>query len=279
MLTKALVPLNFRESVQKVTDMCQFIRSLGTERVVLLHVGTERGRAGKNNRNRLLEYAGEIQPLGLYTDTVVRAGSVQEQIENCADEFDADFISIPFKKKSWLSRVILGSNVKDVIRLSDKPIFVYKVPGFRQRNDEVFRVLYATSLQGRDDIIISYIRKESFQLDEITFIYVGRRAPDPFVEKQRRDTVEKSLHELGEKCGLGRDESSYIQVIGSPRKEIVKEARRLPADLVLMGKADTGSSSEPVLGSTAEEVSYNAPCSVLLVPKNVDFKFHRDAQQ
>lgn len=267
MLNKVLIPLNLKETVDKVTDMCLFVKSFGVETAVLFHAGSNRGRAGKQNKKRLERYAEEIQPIGIETKEVIRPGSIQDGIEVTAVEEDADFIGLPFKKKNFLSRAILGSTIKDVIRLSDIPVFVYKKPGFRQRNDERFRVLYATSLQGRDEALISHIRHENFHVDEIVFMHVGRRAPDPVVEKERRDSVETSLRELGEKYGVQQDGKSYIEMLGSPRREIVKASRRIPADLILIGKADTGTTSEPVLGSTAEEVSYNAPCSVLIVPK------------
>jgi nucleotide-binding universal stress UspA family protein len=59
-------------------------------------------------------------------------------------------------------------------------------------------------------------------------------------------------------------------VLGTPRRQIVKAARRIPADLVLLGKADSVMGFAPVLGSTAEEVSYNVGCSVLIIPRDVN---------
>ncbi|MGC9311206.1 MAG: universal stress protein [Sediminispirochaetaceae bacterium] len=268
MLQKALVPLSFRESTDQVSGMCEFLQMLGTREAVLLHIGSDRGRAGAHNRRRLEEYAEHIEELGFRTEKLVRRGSVQQQIILASAELGADYISIVFRKKSWIARAILGSNVKDVIRLSDSPVFVYKNPRRRQRADRVFRVLYATSLQGRDDSLLTYIRNEDFQADEITFLYAGRRAPDPVVEKQRQDKAERDLKVLEERCGLGQHSLKHLSVLGSPRRQILKTARGLPADLVLLGKADASASREPVLGSTAEEVSYNAPCSVLIIPKN-----------
>lgn len=268
MLEKALVPLSFRESTDHVSGMCELLQMLGTREIILLHIGSDRGRTGAHNRRRLEEYAEHIEELGFRTEKVVRRGSVQQQIMLASAELGADYISIVFRKKSWIARAILGSNVKDVIRLSDVPVFVYKNPRRKQRADRVFRVLYATSLQGRDDSLLTYIRNEDFRADEVTFLYVGRRAPDPVVEKQRRDKTDRDLKVLEDRCGLGQQSLQHLSVLGSPRRQILKTARGLPADLVLLGKADASTSREPVLGSTAEEVSYNAPCSVLIIPKN-----------
>lgn len=78
--------------------------------------------------------------------------------------------------------------------------------------------------------------------------------------------VEKYLKDMQNMCSLNDKKGESISLIGSPRKQILRTARKVSANLVLMGKADTGSDIGPVIGSTAEDVSYNAPCSVLIVP-------------
>lgn len=267
MLHKALIPLDFSEPVEVVKDMCRFLTNFGTEQVYFLHVGTDKGKTGKANQKRLYTYTEVAEEIGLETEISVKPGSIQIQSIKTAETEGADYISIPFRKRSWLSYVLLGSHVKDVIRQSHLPVFVYKDPKRRELADEYFRALFAVSLRGSDEDLVPYIRTNSFQADQVTFLHAGKRAPDPVVEKERNDTVERELNALREKCGLSEEEGTCIAVIGTPRKQIIKIARKLPANLVLMGKSDVGGGSEPVLGSTAEEVSYNVPCSVLIIPK------------
>jgi nucleotide-binding universal stress UspA family protein len=266
MLKKVLVPLHFHESKDYFTKMFRFLQELGTDRAVLLHVGSNKGRGGAHNRARLTRYAEHIEGLGVRTELAVRPGSVQLEIVYAAEEFEADYISFSFRKKNRLSLAILGSTVKDVIRQSRIPVFVFKGTG--RSEDDLFRVLYPSSLKWKDDVIASYIRNNEFRANEVDFLYVGKRAPDPVVEQQRRDRVEEELQELSRRCGYSEENSSTLNLLGSPRKQIVRVARRRSSNLVLLGKADSMSSREPVLGSTAEEVSYNAPCSVLIVPRD-----------
>ncbi len=266
MLKKVLVPLHFHESKEYFTKMFRFLKELGTDSAVLLHVGSNKGRGGVHNRKRLTRYAEHIEGLGVRTEIAVRPGSVQLEIVYAAEEFEADFISFSFRKKNRLSLAILGSTVKDVIRQSQIPVFVYKGTG--RSEEDVFRVLYPSSLQWKDDVIASYIRNNEFHADEVDFLYVGRRAPDPVVEQQRRDRVKEELQGLSRRCGYTEKNSTTMDVLGTPRKLIVRVARRRSSNLVLLGKADSMNSREPVLGSTAEEVSYNAPCSVLIIPRD-----------
>jgi nucleotide-binding universal stress UspA family protein len=52
---------------------------------------------------------------------------------------------------------------------------------------------------------------------------------------------------------------------GDPAEEIVKSARSLSADLLIVGTSDTWGLERFLLGSVAESVSKRAPCSVVVV--------------
>ncbi len=270
MLRRVLLPVGFHEKPEQLRAMCTFLKSLGTGEVVLVHVGPSTRGAGKQNHRRIAAVADQVQSLGLSTQTVVRPGSRQMVIVAVAEELGADYIAMSFRKQSILRRAIMGSAIKDVIRQSDIPVFVYKEPPRRRSRDDRFRAMYATSLQWGDDIILSYIRDKRFRADEIVLLHVGSRAPDPVVEQRRRDRVETQLQELRRNCGLNDSDSEQLAVLGTARRQIVRSARRLSIDLVLLGKADSVMGFAPVLGSTTEEVSYNVGCSVLIIPRDVE---------
>jgi len=270
MLKKVLIPVNLREAEDRIIRLSMFLSALGTEEAVFLHAGSDRGRAGRQKRKVLEELAQKVEEAsGVIGEGLVQPGSVQMEIVRAAYEKKVDFICFAFKKKNWLKRTILGSTVKDVIRQSTIPVFVYKDPKRRQQKDEVFRVLYPSSLQWGDDIILSYVRENTFKAGEVYFLHVGKRAPDPVTEEQRITRIREQLKELREQCGLEENEETTITEIGSPRRKIVGAAKRYTADLLLLGKADSANIKEPVLGSTAEEVSYKAPCSVLIIPRDI----------
>src|SRR6056297_4184933 len=268
MLKRVLIPLNLHESRDRLKEMGGFLKTLGTDEAVLLHVGADTRSAGEHHRRKLALAAEWIGALGVTVETALRPGSVQMEIVHAAEDRGVDYISFAFRRKNWLKRAILGSTVKDVIRQSDVPVFAHK-GSRRAESDKLYRVLYPTSLQWKGDIIVEYIRSKEFHPDEVVFLHVGKRAPDPVVEQQRRDRVEEQLEATRRQCGLGEQESRQISVLGSPRRQIARIARQLPADVVLLGKADSTSGMGPVLGSTAEEVSYNAPCSVLIIPRDL----------
>jgi nucleotide-binding universal stress UspA family protein len=52
---------------------------------------------------------------------------------------------------------------------------------------------------------------------------------------------------------------------GSPKKEIVEEAKRWEADLIVLGSHGHGPAERFLLGSVAQSVALHAPCSVEIV--------------
>ncbi len=62
----------------------------------------------------------------------------------------------------------------------------------------------------------------------------------------------------------GLDVSSAL-LVGSPKEEIVAEARRWGADLIAVGSQGRGAIKSLFLGSVSLGVVLNAPCSVLVV--------------
>lgn len=55
--------------------------------------------------------------------------------------------------------------------------------------------------------------------------------------------------------------------LGDPREVIVRVAKELPADLVVLGSHGRRGLARVLLGSVAEEVVRLAPCPVLVVPQ------------
>ncbi len=111
---------------------------------------------------------------------------------------------------------------------------------------------------------------------EITALHVVDTA---FIERAvaaglgtRDDIVAKLRARAGEEFGWltqdkGADRFDPMIVEGVPFIEIVKIAKDLDADLLLMGSHHTGARLDELLfGSTAEKVLRACPCPVLCVP-------------
>jgi len=57
---------------------------------------------------------------------------------------------------------------------------------------------------------------------------------------------------------------------GQPAEAIIKEAKRVNADVIVMGSHGHSAFGEMLLGSVAHKVTQRSPVPVLLVPVRVD---------
>jgi len=81
---------------------------------------------------------------------------------------------------------------------------------------------------------------------------------------QQADTLVSRIAQELEAQGLAADKSVHE---GDPRTEIVEEAKRWPADLIVVGSHGYTGLKRWLLGSVAQSVVSHAPCSVEIVRK------------
>jgi len=289
----ALLPVSFREPAWRLKAMLAFLQNFDTERVVLLHVSTGPISAATQSRIEAIrdqvvedlrtELAGEATNTaapdgtadpeaaskvvaGMTIDVRVRSGSPAFEISLTAREEGADFIYFPWKRKNWIQRTLVGSTTKDVIRLSNLPIFVFKQRRARA-TDDAFRILYPTNFKDTDRYVVAYLQYRGLAADELVLLNVHDRAPDPTAESRQESWCRENLSRLTGEVEENFREVEPVAMTGSPRRVIPRVARRNGTDLVILGKSDQESALSAMLGSVAEEVANSAPCSVFIVSR------------
>jgi nucleotide-binding universal stress UspA family protein len=264
MFSTAVLPLSFRESVERLNTMLNFLGNFDTRRVILTHIVTGTHTAAA--RRRLAALVESLEAGDITVEPLVRSGSPAFEIHRTAWEENADFICIPWKRKSVVQRMIAGSTTKDVIRLSDIPVFVFKKRPRQTEDAPLQRILYATNFALTDAYVVPYLQYSRLAADDLVILNVGQRAPDPHTEERREQQVENNLERLAGEVEANYRSVEQVAITGNHRRAIVREARRRDADLIVIGKADVESTlSSMMLGSTAEEVANAARCSVFIV--------------
>lgn len=266
MFEHALFPLNFNETTSRIEEMLAYLSLFGTRTITFLHVVEFGVAAAGRAEKRLWRVSEQAAARGFESRVLVRNGSAANEIVRVSEEEAADFIVFSWKRKTWIQRSILGSTTRDVIRLADLPVFVHKhnrpAPG-----EEGMTVLYATAFKATDADVAPYLRSPGLSGHRLRLMHVGERAPDPAAERARLSEVESNLARLADEFSDNFDETDETATVGSPRREIVREARRVGADVVIVGKSDAPAGLGAVLGSTAEELPHSARCSVLIIPR------------
>lgn len=93
-----------------------------------------------------------------------------------------------------------------------------------------------------------------------------RSAYDEVVASQRQEaqaSLEQAVARLREVLPDVTIDSALLE--GTPKEEVVEEARRWGAELVVVGSRGRGAVRSLLLGSVSLAVALQAPCSVLIV--------------
>jgi universal stress protein A len=85
------------------------------------------------------------------------------------------------------------------------------------------------------------------------------------LEATTREGGERELSKLVVDEVRGEVSADTLVCVGSPAREIVETARRLPADLIVISTHGRTGLKHVFLGSVAEHVVQSAPCPVLVV--------------
>lgn len=268
MLHHVVIPLSLKESEQKIISMGHLLRYFGTKHVSLVHVRTNIKKNKKEERltDAVRAYALKLRDLGFEVDMYFKQGHVASEILTIAAELEADFISILWERKWVLQKALLGNVEDDVVRMADRPVFVYKHSIFLAKEQKMSQAMYATNFQSTDSHVMPYLTNPDFATQTLFILHVGERAPDPKAEAERRKKIQENLKRLKAECEHAFYEIKTLDVVGHPGSKIVRTARWHGVDLLIIGKCDTQSTFEQIMGSTAQLIAEKANCSIFIVP-------------
>ncbi|OQC23641.1 MAG: Stress response protein NhaX [Deltaproteobacteria bacterium ADurb.Bin072] len=152
---------------------------------------------------------------------------------------------------------------------------------------EIKKILYATDLSRNSAYAYKYAVSYAEKFDAmITLLHViedmgpsARAMVDAFVPpehhkkviKESTKRIKKRLSVFCEKVSEESPQcpmrvSSVLVYEGNPVEEILTQAKKLDADLIIMGSHGKGSSSHPFFGSTARKVVGLSRVPVAIIP-------------
>jgi nucleotide-binding universal stress UspA family protein len=279
MFRRAVVPLHLKEPTERLHELIVLLHRMRVESVRLIHVAAGPG-ASRRTAPRLEDIADELKRSGYAETGAVDAqtviGSTTTGVLQAARGCGAELIAVPWKRKNWVQRSLLGSTTLDLIRRSDIPVLVHKYASLgaldgversseQEERGEPLSLLYATDLRSTDDYVFPIVEGGWLGRPELTIATINERAPDPRSEADRRSRVERALQELADRAARVAHSVETVAEIGNTKRRLPRLARALGVELVLLGKSSSGGLGE-VLGSVAEEVAYRSRSSVLIVP-------------
>lgn len=177
-----------------------------------------------------------------------------------------DLIVIATHGRTGVQRFLLGSFAERVVRTSAIPVLVYRPKGAHAGGGAPERVLVPVDFSEKSMIAVPVVRFLSASYgSHFTFLFVDEPIPDhlPFFQRLREVLRGSPRAVEQEFAALKAKELTEVDITletceGVPYLEISRTAREIDADLVLI-------STRGVLGSVAQNVIRDAPCSVLTV--------------
>ncbi|MBS3770816.1 MAG: universal stress protein [Bacteroidales bacterium] len=266
MLETAVWPVSLKEHEGRIDGVINLLTHFAPEQVNLLHV-SEGNRQAQNQRQAGLEKLQDrLSSMKFQWEISFSSGNVPKAICDFARDRDADFVILPWRAKIIIARALFGDVVRDVIRLSNRLVVVYKNHPDPQKEENVQRIMYATEFAATNSVIVPYVKHLGLKAEILYLLTVGARAPDPEAEKRRRKEMASKLDALAEECSEYYNQVEEISDLGNTHKRITQQAHKKAVDLIIIGKHDKPGHSRLVLGSTVERLLQQAPCSVLIVP-------------
>lgn len=267
MLKSALLPLSLKESISHLKSMVSCLQYFGTESLTLLHV-MESSSTSKHERmvDSLHTFAEEFREQGMAIQSIAKQGRIADTVCSTAQELEADFICLPWKKKNVISKALLGSSVSNILQMSCHPVFIYQKGPYLSHRKQLQRALYATDFQQTDSMVIPYLANRLIKADTLYLLHVGENAPDPYAEETRRQTARANLERLAGECSPDFSRVETLEVVGSITSQIARQAKRLKADLIILGKRDKKQPFEHIMGSVTESLPDKTRCCLFIVP-------------
>ncbi len=265
MFDSVLIPINLSEEPEEVLSLVEFLRHFDTKIVYLCNVSSSAARIERHGRKKLEELAAACRGTGIEIRTEIRSGPPAVEIIHASENLEVEFITFPWERKSILLHALMGSITRDVVRLSEKPVFIYK-QWFLKKSDVLDTVIFSTDFSPVEDAMLPYLTYPGLAADNLVMLHVGDRAPDPKAENRRHDRIDMKMNEVIYQCtGVFTNIEKRI-LTGKPARVIPRQVVRAGADLIITGKHSDGSARQKVLGTTAENIVHRARCSVLVIP-------------
>lgn len=220
----------------------------------------------------------------LEVQTTVVEGIPGAEILTAIEDHSNDLVVVGSKGLSGMKRFLLGSVSEWV--LSDAPCSVLVIrgqPRWTGQKARDMRILLATDGSQDSKMAVTFLKKLNLpKSSQLTIIHVveSHRALTTAAwftghmdATQMAEDMKRTLEQAGKQLlretqqGLSKKKLGVAPLLthGHAAEEILKEAKRSRADLIVVGSKGLTGLRRFLLGSVADKVTRHASCSVLVV--------------
>lgn len=232
-------------------------------------VGSEMRRRGQQISALTVE---PLRWLGVEAEVTVLRGDPQWLIPFEARKWGADLILIRAHNRTDFRNWMLGSVAKSVARNAPCSVEVIRAPSGRRRDsDGGMSILLATDGSGHSEEAVRAVAERPWpKQTEVKVMSMVNPLAYSFEELglYRGGKTERAHRVINEAArvltGAGLRVTAEVAA-GRPARRIVRAAREMGADLIVLGTEDRGGLNRLLRGSVSEDVAAAAHCSVSIV--------------
>ncbi len=217
--------------------------------------------------------AGEILTSGRMNvphEILIQTGNLWPTIEALIQEHKIDLLVVGTRGAGAVRKVLLGSGAEEIFRQAKIPVVTVgpSAKGERLYEVEFENILFATdfgkSAEREAGYAFSLAKEHGARL---TFLHVlpQRKPYSGLAFTSEKETIKRQLEEL---LPTGSDlvcKLEFEVAVGEPVEEILRRAKDIKADLIVMGAKARGSLASNALHAKAYQVICRALCPVLTV--------------
>jgi nucleotide-binding universal stress UspA family protein len=260
-------------------------------RITLLHVvpeslppGARRG-AERDAKQALAEEVTHVSsslPRGVGIEPLVTAGVADQEIAAAARSAKAELIVLGRGGARALRDAFLGSTAERVIRRSQLPVLVVRLPARapyrrpalaldfdRAAHDALTLMVRVLSPPRPRVTVLHAVDQPYMRLIYPSVSDEGARRASLELEDRATQRIVKLLGEWVAASGLGRGDAPTFATrirCGSPRLVVEKAVKTAGTDLLALGTRGRTGAAHVLLGTLAGDVLRSVACDVLVVP-------------
>ena len=223
----------------------------------------------------------QLAARGIESHGAVTPGDPRIAIVAYAQQWRPDFVFIGSHGHSGLTRFLLGSVAKTVLRNAPCSIGILR-PSKRDRLANLgMKLLLATDGSKYSEAAIRSVAERPWskgtKIKTVSVISVPEIVTYPLsglagevelidrAEKLKKEWAKEALRTAGKILSSAGMKSEAVELAGDPKTQIIDEAKKWDADLIVAGARGAGAIDRILSGSVSEAVAIHAHCSVEVI--------------
>ncbi len=266
MFDHTVVAVHFESPYQPLLDSLSELRKLGTQRFTLVDVlriddPDDLSEAHRQEaRRRLKQKQADLQAAGLKVDIQQPVGFPAPELTKIGRGYGAQLILLGSRGEGLLREFYHGSTVLELARQATLPVLMERIdPSFGTAYGEVFRhPILATDFSVKASAAHALALDLAERAGKLTVLHVNEAG----YHADGQAKLEAIADEVRQR---GAEVSTRLES-GTPATTIRRLAEKEAGSVVIVGKRGDGPGRDLAIGTTAQAVARNCPCSVLVVP-------------